>query len=466
MIHLPDVIMVAVTTKDYGNTIKAIHESLKHIKPAKVLLFTDVIYMDEAWQNIVIDRFKSVEDYNHFIFKKLGAFIETSHVLIIQHDGYVINGDAWDNEFLKYDYIGAPWTYTDGRNVGNGGFSLRSRRLHKVIQNDEFEYTSPEDEKICRYYRQTLQNKYHIRFAPEEVAKKFSFEMQRPTNPTFGFHNYFHAPYKEPIVLKRTGAMGDVIMMEPVMEELHKQGYRVIIDTQEHYFPLFQRHFYPVELLKHVYHSGEDTSQFRVINLDMAYEVEPKSWAPGAYAKACGVNLKSRNPKLIWNKKHKLFDRYIVLHTDDTDMPHRNVHGVDWIMLASEFEKFGYVVIRVGAGNGYGGIKINTQSTDMLAWIIAGADYFIGIDSGCAQIAVACRVESFIFFGSVTPEYRYVMDDKIHVIQKQCPILNDGCYHKVISTVGQDCEVNKERPPCITHNLDVIDHILSITSTP
>lgn len=461
MTPLPEVTVVAITTKDYGKTIEAIHKTLQHIRPAKVILFTDVIYMDEAWQNIVIPRFRSVEDYNHFVFKELGSYIDTGHILVIQHDGYVIDGNAWDPDFLNYDYIGAPWTYTDGRNVGNGGFSLRSARLHKILQSDEFELYTPEDEKICRYYRQTLEKKHNICFAPDAVAHRFSFEMHAPKCSTFGFHNYFHKPYREPIILRRTGAMGDVIMMEPVMEALHNKGYRIILDTQPHYFNLFQHHRFPVELLSNIY-ANEDTSNYRVVNLDMAYEVQPKQLVSVSYAKACGVQITPRNPKLQFEGSMPLFDNYILLHTDDTAMHHRNIHGVDWEVITNYLEDLGWLVLRVGMGNGKGGLKVNTYNEGMLAWIIAGAKYFIGIDSGCAQIAVACGVPSVIFFGSVFPEYRYVLNDKIKVIQNPCPAVKDGCYHDVISTVGQDCVVLKEEPPCIRHSSrSVFDEIKS-----
>lgn len=450
MVHLPTVTVVAVTTKDHGTTVAAIKKTLAHIKPAQVILFSDVMMFDADFKCIVIDRFKSVKDYNRFIFKRLGDFIDSGHILVIQHDGYVIDGNAWTNEFLQYDYIGAPWTYTDGRNVGNGGFSLRSAHLHKLLQDDEFEHCEQaEDEKICRYYRETLE-KLAIKFAPDAVAHKFSFEMHRPLQPTFGFHNEFHQPYQEPVIIKRSGAMGDVVMAEPILEEFHNKGYRVILSTQPGYRELFSHQRYPVEYLQDLY--MEDTSNYRVINLDMAYEVTPKQLALKSYAQICGlIDMKLRNPQLHFAGSLPMFDKYVVLHTDDTAMPHRNVHGVDWNFITIVLERMGFVVIRVGIGNGKGGTKINTYNLQMLTWMIAGAKYFIGIDSGCSQIAVATGVRSMIFFGSVNPEMRYADLSGIYVQQNGCPAHKDGCYHSVVSTVGTECEVDVKQPPCITH---------------
>jgi hypothetical protein len=453
MLLLPQVTVICATTKDYGKSIAALKKTLEQIKPAKTIFFTDILQQDDDFECVLIDRFKSVEDYNHFIFKQLGDYIETSHVLVIQHDGHPLSEKAWTDEFLNYDYIGAPWTYTDGRNVGNGGFSLRSRNLQRILQKPEFEFYSPEDEKIGRYYRQTLELKYGMKFAPEALAHRFSYEMHKPLQPTFGFHNYFHSSYREPVILKRSGAMGDVIMLEPVMEEFYKRGYRVILDTPIAYMGLFYQHPYTIEHIDNI-RMQEPVGEYRTIDFDMAYEIKPKQLVLKSYYEIAGITGDLRNSKLKFKtdvkKQFSMFDKYVLLHTDDTAMPHRNVHGVDWDEVAKYIEVFlGYPVFRVGVGNGTGGLKINTYNENMLAYIIANADYFIGIDSGCAQIAVACDVPSMLFFGSVNPKLRYVDFSNIKVMQKHCPANVDGCYHDVVSTVGKDCEVDIKTPPCI-----------------
>lgn len=465
MTNLPTVTVVCIDTVNHGKAMEAIHKTLKHIKPAEVLFFSDVLYLDDAWRCIVIDRIKSTDDYSHFVVKELNQFITTKHLLIIQHDGYVIDGNAWNDDFLQYDYVGAPWLYKDGRNVGNGGFSLRSKRLHKALaEDDNIDMYHPEDEAICRLYRQYLKNRHLIRFAPEEIAHKFSYELHRPSCSTFGFHGQFHQPYREPIILRRSGAMGDVIMMESVMASLYDEGYRVVMDVPLEFFNLFMQHHYPVE---HINNIHEDANAWRVVNLDMAYESVPKMNAIEAYAKACGIEVQPRNPKLNFSGRMPLFDRYIVLHTDDTAMPHRNVHGVDWKEVGESLKRQGWMVLRVGQGNGKGGLKVNTHTENMLAWIIAGAKYFIGIDSGCAQIAVATGVKSMIFFGSVNPSLRYpdLNPDMIYCVINRCPVDKDFCYHDQISTVGKICVVDPDRPPCIAHTTEsVLQHIQKFIS--
>jgi hypothetical protein len=101
----------------------------------------------------------------------------------------------WTDEYMKYDYIGAPWWRGIESNVGNGGFSLRSKRLLHVTANDDsIQSQHPEDECVCLVYRKYLEETYGIRFAPESLAHRFSFERNPKYNEnsyrTFGFHGF------------------------------------------------------------------------------------------------------------------------------------------------------------------------------------------------------------------------------------------------------------------------------------
>jgi hypothetical protein len=137
----------------------------------------------------VIPKIQSTIEYSQFCIKELYKWVHTSHVLIIQYDGYIINTGAWEDCFLDYDYIGAPWP--DGQ-IGNGGFSLRSTNLQRVLALDtQLNGCHPEDAIICRSNRNMLERKYNMRFPPLEIAKKFSCEFEW-NNFTFGFHGKNH----------------------------------------------------------------------------------------------------------------------------------------------------------------------------------------------------------------------------------------------------------------------------------
>lgn len=119
-----------------------------------------------------------------------------SHILFIQYDGWVLNGNLWQDSWLQYDYIGAPWPWISnpGEQVGNGGFSLRSARLMKFLAEHarEFPLRTPEDVTLCREYRPALEQHGFV-WAPLDVARAFSFERE-DWRPTFGFHGIFNIP--------------------------------------------------------------------------------------------------------------------------------------------------------------------------------------------------------------------------------------------------------------------------------
>lgn len=460
-LHLPDITVVCVDTVNYAKAIHALTRTLEQIKPGRTLFFTDIEpTVPEGVDIVKIPTIKSKAEYSRFLTKELAHHINTTHLLVIQADGYVLDAKAWDDAFMLYDYIGAPWTYVDGRNMGNGGFSLRSAKLHRILAGDSFiEFIHPEDEAICRLYRPYLESNYGITYAPDELAHRFSFELNEPQQPTFGFHNDFHQPYKPRVIIQRAGAMGDILMLEPVLEHFHRTGHHVILDCPVDPYHLFRGHYFPI------YHilNFKDLTDARRINMDMAYEVKPKQLALKSYYEHAGITDGAiRNPKLVIDVTgRKLFDRAVVFHIDDTAMAHRNVHGVDWKQVEGFVRSKGYEAIQVGHGIHRIGTRINAASMNMLIYLIGSADLFVGLDSGPAQIAVALGIKSVLFFGSVNPEYRYADLSNISVIQNPCEFA--GCYHEVVSTVGQDCRIDKALPPCITHKTeDVIERLSKV----
>lgn len=165
---------------------------------ARALLFTDALVRDLP-PGIEIIRIKpllSTSDYSRFILKDLGTWIVTSHCLVVQWDGFILDACAWDPEFLEFDYIGAPWPqFQDGYDVGNGGFSLRSRRLLTACANPGFiDDGQAEDVVIARLNRPWLEKEYGIRFGDRSTARRFSFERSSQSERTFGFHGVFNMP--------------------------------------------------------------------------------------------------------------------------------------------------------------------------------------------------------------------------------------------------------------------------------
>lgn len=183
-----------MTSVALTGTVAALRASMAQADFADVLLLSDrsrpVEQFGINWRRI--EPIRSRDDYSRFMLRELVDHIDTPHALCVQWDGYVLNGESWDPAFLQYDYIGAPWPhFRDGHNVGNGGFSLRSRRLLEACRELPLAQPLLEDVMICRRYRAQLGQR-GIRFAPEAVARRFSYERMRPRGDEFGFHGSFN----------------------------------------------------------------------------------------------------------------------------------------------------------------------------------------------------------------------------------------------------------------------------------
>ena len=52
----------------------------------------------------------NLEGYSKFIIEDLYKYFNTTHCLIVQSDSFIVNPNEWRDDFLNFDYIGAPWT--------------------------------------------------------------------------------------------------------------------------------------------------------------------------------------------------------------------------------------------------------------------------------------------------------------------------------------------------------------------
>jgi Protein of unknown function (DUF5672) len=191
---LADVTLVAVTSVALQATVDALRASMRQADFGKVLLLSDdrPEDLDDNIEWRAIERLTSRLEYSRFMLRGLAEHVRTSHALSIQWDGFVVDGSRWQPRFLEYDYIGAPWPhFTDGNNVGNGGFSLRSQRLLEACTTLPLSRDDLEDIVICRLCRPQLEGE-GIRFAPEAIARQFSYERVQPSGQEFGFHGAFN----------------------------------------------------------------------------------------------------------------------------------------------------------------------------------------------------------------------------------------------------------------------------------
>lgn len=215
MIKLDNVTLFVLTSVDFEAHIRSLLFSMSRIS------FNEVLFISHekpknlpdkiTWKKC--DKMSNMKEWNYSCIYDLYKYIKTSHCLFTHDDSWVINPDVWEDSWLEYDYIGAPWpisetAYIDPfgnhQRVGNGGFSLRSKKLLEVPLNHQVDFEVNvgdfykhmnaglynEDGNICVHNRHIFE-KAGCKFAPVEIAAKFSHEAWCPEIEgitPFGFH--------------------------------------------------------------------------------------------------------------------------------------------------------------------------------------------------------------------------------------------------------------------------------------
>jgi hypothetical protein len=221
-------------------------------------------------------------EYSWFMMFALWPLIDTDYALIVQDDGWVLDGKNWRDEYLDYDYLGAVlhrarvytpdgptwsgwWEWVEfldrpGYTVHpllNGGFSLRSRRMLRALADHrDIQVVIPppdslvgpplkmfwdsgatvEDEQLTTILRPKLEA-VGLKFAPIELCKQFSMEALGPMHADvdfselFGFHNRWrrlvnahppHVRYQIP-----QSHIDSVMREREMIDMLNARGYLV-----------------------------------------------------------------------------------------------------------------------------------------------------------------------------------------------------------------------------------------------
>ncbi|MFA6269621.1 MAG: DUF5672 family protein [Candidatus Paceibacterota bacterium] len=205
MKNLPNVTLVGIDCVNVERVQKALDISSEKIEFGEIKLLTSLPTNDP--RKVEIPHIGSIEAFSEFCIRDLVKYVSTDFVLLVQYDGFILNPKSWLDEFLNYDYIGAPWFVHDEfwferfnfpRNlfdttvVGNGGFSLRSKKFletsARLVNEGAFDKLHPEDLVMCVWQRKLMEDS-GILFAPPELAEKFAIEGHdhKYTNQ-FGFH--------------------------------------------------------------------------------------------------------------------------------------------------------------------------------------------------------------------------------------------------------------------------------------
>ena len=187
-------VICGIDNYDYMNTMcKKISPNIKIIKV--------------AYKNLI------PKEYTKFITSlDFWNLLVGEKILIYQEDSIIFKNNI--NEFLDFDYIGAPWSkeeeelglkntllkYIDINKyicVGNGGLTLRTKKcmidvINSIKLDTSLDDYMPED----LYFSKTIQDLKLGKVADWDTAFKFSIEGFYNEN-SFGGHCFWHSTCKE-----------------------------------------------------------------------------------------------------------------------------------------------------------------------------------------------------------------------------------------------------------------------------
>ncbi len=176
-----DVTLVTIETMYHDLAKRGMEETLSRVPFKHALVFSDQDFLPGA-RHVKIAH-GDMFNYCNLLLKGMAEYVETEYIIFQQWDAMVHKSGGWHDFFLLNDYIGAVWPWRPhGQNVGNGGFSLRSRRLLEVLQAPHVqldpagEHGVQEDNYIAIEHRPWLESQGMV-FALEPVANKFSIEL-------------------------------------------------------------------------------------------------------------------------------------------------------------------------------------------------------------------------------------------------------------------------------------------------
>lgn len=161
---------------DRSNTAGKLSIFLSNLNmPIKIITPYEPFEYNGYWNKI---NPLTYDDAMTFQVKELKNYFDTKFVMHCETDGHPINFDLWSDDFLKFDFIGAPWRIdwdliNNGR-VGNMGCSIISKRFLDWVSIQEYNGMAG-DVFICQHLKQKAKEN-GFTYADVQLALRFSME--------------------------------------------------------------------------------------------------------------------------------------------------------------------------------------------------------------------------------------------------------------------------------------------------
>ena len=172
--------LIVVHSKDSEFYVKYALKNVRHVQ---------FIHLEDNYS------MTSIADYNKLMLStEFWSWTKAKTVLLFQTDSLILSSSGGSlDEYLAYDYVGAPWNAVENdrvkdlisqvklkEGVGNGGFSVRNvaamTDIARKFQEEQRVVANAEYPQEDLYFVQKLEE-FGYKVAPVNVAYKFAVEV-------------------------------------------------------------------------------------------------------------------------------------------------------------------------------------------------------------------------------------------------------------------------------------------------
>jgi len=293
----------------------------------------------------------------------------------------------------------------------------------------------------------------HIRSATTRSPEVSAFcEFHQKKNHDYNVKRWSHylkvRRFDYPIVLKRSYAIGDVLLITPIIKAIAKSNPLSPIHVQTDYPELFLRN-------PHVHHAAKKIEPLKdqlVIELDGAYEnktmthivhgyeQEARKQMPGLGKVELQTEIFPSKEDYQWAEDQRKMlgldgAKFACIGSDPTTWRGKNWSDAKFNQVRIWLQQRGWRTLTVGSKRG------EVQTTiHQLAALLSMSQLFIGNDSfplHCAQ-AVGCPVVGV--FGPTLPRFIFTQTSKAAAAVADTSIRCAGERHRVIGKTFVDCD--------------------------
>lgn len=211
-----------------------------------------------------------------------------------------------------------------------------------------------------------------------------------------------------PILVRRSFAVGDVLLTTPIIKALKELWPLCPIDVETKHTGIFYKNPHVRTCAPKIL----PTPDTMVINLDGCYEKDPGVHVLESYAKAAGVHPLTE-PRLELYTDHQIppqmaEGRWCAIHVGPTTWAAKNWPMERWGDVINWLRQSGWKVLLLGDKNtpglNYDLDKRGQKGVQELAAMLKACQLFVGLDSFPAHAAAAMRVPCVVLYGITNPD--------------------------------------------------------------